>query len=296
MELRINELTKQYGEKTALDHFSVTLDEGVWGLLGPNGAGKTTLMNIVAGVLRQTSGSVYWDGKNIDELGAEYRDILGFLPQNPGLYKNFSARKFLEYMAALKGVYQGKGEKKALRARIDELLELVNLSADAHRKVGGFSGGMKRRLGIAQVLLNDPKLIILDEPTAGLDPQERIRFRNLISTVAFDRIVIWSTHIVSDIEYISKEVLLIKQGKFVAAAPSAKLLEEIDGMVWTVLVSQKETEQYLDKYKVGNIVKREEGIELRIVSREKPAEHAQPAKAGLEDLYLYHFNEGAEQE
>jgi len=291
VELTIHNLIKQYGAKTALDHFSITCGEGVWGLLGPNGAGKTTLMSIVADVLRQTEGTVSWCGEDIGTLGAKYRDILGFLPQNPGLYNGFSARMFLRYMAALKGVYQKAGEKKALNRKIDELLELVNLSADGNRKVGQFSGGMKRRLGIAQALLNDPKLIILDEPTAGLDPQERIRFRNLISTIAFNKIVLWSTHIVSDIEYISKEVILIKAGKHLASAPIDQLLADIEGCVWTLTVAPHEVDALMLAHRVGNVAKKDGMAELRIVSREKPSPAALPAKPGLEDLYLYHFEE-----
>jgi len=289
MELKLSGLTKQYGAKTALNDFNVVCDAGVWGLLGPNGAGKTTLMSIVAGVLRQTAGTVSWCGTDIDAMGAEYRDILGFLPQNPGLYKNFTARMFLRYMAALKGVLQQRHQKKELNHKINELLELVNLTNDADRKIGGFSGGMKRRLGIAQALLNDPQLIIVDEPTAGLDPQERIRFRNLIATIAFDKIVLWSTHIVSDVEYIAKEIILIKEGKFVASAPIPKLLEDIADAVWLLDVLPQEVDGYMLSHRVGNVAKKDGAAELRIVSREKPHENARPATPGLEDLYLYHF-------
>ena len=221
MKLEVRELTKQYPHKTALDHVSFTLEEGVYGLLGPNGAGKTTLVNMVAGILRPTGGSVLWDGQDTDALGPRYREVLGFQPQTPSLYASFRADEFLRYMAAVKGL---KLTRKELDRRVAELLEQVNLSQDARRRIGGFSGGMRQRLGIAQALLGDPKLLILDEPTAGLDPKERVRLRSLLAELARDRIILVATHVVSDVETVATEILLLKNGKLVDQAPVSELI------------------------------------------------------------------------
>ena len=290
MELSLERLTKHYGNKIAVDCVSAALKPGVYGLLGANGAGKTTLMRMICAILESTSGEVLLDGKEITLMGADYRNVLGYLPQDFGYYPNYTAMEFLMYVAALKGI-----PKKIAIKRSQELLEEVGLSHVANKKVSTFSGGMKQRVGIAQALLNNPDILILDEPTAGLDPKERVRFRNLISEYAGDKIVILSTHIVSDIEAIADEVLLMKKGKFVLQGTVPELTERANGKVWELTVPPKEARKWQAKVTVANL--RHEGKEviLRIVSDSKPSEQAVPCEATLEDLYLYYFptEEGA---
>ncbi|MDR2569069.1 MAG: ABC transporter ATP-binding protein [Oscillospiraceae bacterium] len=294
MELTICNLTKNYGKIRALDDFSFTASKGVYGLLGPNGAGKTTLINITALLLQQDSGNVYWDGNDISALGKKYREILGYLPQNPRLYSNFTAIMFLKYMAALKGIYDKRSDKKQLNNLIFELLEKVNLEKDAKRKVGGFSGGMKQRLGIAQALLNDPKLLILDEPTSGLDPRERVRLRSLIASLSLDRTVIWATHIVSDVESIANDVVIMKSGRILMKDSPALLCESMTGKVWSIDVPAADTDQYIENFSVCGMVRNGDTVSLRIVSIDKPHETAISVTPNLEDLYLFHFDEKSE--
>ena len=282
MELSVDRLTKHYGSKIAVDCVSVALKPGIYGLLGENGAGKTTLMRMLCAILESTSGEVFLDGREIVSMGAEYRDILGYLPQDFGYYPNYTAREFLLYMAALKGIPRDRAKKRA-----EELLEVAGLSEVAAKKIKTFSGGMKKRLGIAQAMLNHPKLLILDEPTAGLDPKERVRFRNLISDYAAGRIVILSTHIVSDIEAIADEVLLMKKGKLVSQGTVSELTKEAEGKVWELTVSPAEAKSWQERAAVANLRHEGEQVVLRILSDEKPAEGAVPCEAGLEDLYLY---------
>ena len=284
MELEFKNVCKSYKSKQALTDFSVTLQEGVHALLGPNGAGKSTLMNILAGLLKQTSGSVTLDGTDTDKMGAVFREILGFMPQELGFYKSFSAVETLEYYAALRDV---KDSKK----RIDELLSLVNLQEDKKRRVGGYSGGMKRRLGIALALLNDPKILILDEPTAGLDPKERMRFRNVISQVGFGKIVILATHIVSDVESISDDCLLLKDGRLIDKGSTDELCAKIEGKVWDIPMTEQQADEFLLTHSCANIIKREGGVFVHTVSNTKPDEKASPANAGLEDVYMNSFGE-----
>ena len=284
MELSIDRLTKHYGSKIAVDQVSATLKPGVYGLLGANGAGKTTLMRMMCAILESTSGEVFLDGKGIIEMGEDYRNLLGYLPQDFGYYPNYTAQEFLMYISALKGIPKNIAGKRA-----GELLEEVGLGDVAHKKVKTFSGGMKQRLGIAQALLNNPEILILDEPTSGLDPKERVRFRNLISDYAGDRIVILSTHIVSDIEAIADEVLLMKKGKFVLQGSVPELIKKADGKVWELTVPKEETRKWQAKTTVANL--RHEGklVVLRIISDHMPSEMAVPCEAALEDLYLYYF-------
>ncbi len=286
MELSVDRLTKQYGNKIAVDCVSTVLKPGVYGLLGENGAGKTTFMRMLCAILESTSGEVFLDGREIVSMGAEYRDILGYLPQEFGYYPNYTAREFLLYMAALKGIPRDTAKKRA-----GELLEIVGLNDVGTKKMKTFSGGMKQRVGIAQALLNYPKLLILDEPTAGLDPKERVRFRNLISDYAGDRIVLLSTHIVSDVEAIADEVLLMKKGKLVSQGTVSELTKEAEGKVWELMVSPAEAKIWQEKTAVANLRHEGEQVVLRILSDDKPTEGAAPCEAGLEDLYLYSMRE-----
>lgn len=284
--LTIENISKKFKEKEAVKNFSVELSEGVYALLGPNGAGKTTLMRMLADILKPTSGRILLNGKDISFLGDSYRDFLGYLPQDFGLYKNFTAVRFLLYFASLKGIH-----KKEAPQRVEDVLDLVNLKSERKRKIGTFSGGMKRRLGIAQALLNNPKILIVDEPTAGLDPQERVRFRNLLSEIAGERIVLFSTHIVSDVEYIAKEIFLMRQGELIQRSTLENLLYQAKGKVWKAVVTQTELSTVQSQFKVGNIQRTETGIELRIVSDKKPLQNAVDVPPSLEDVYLYFFDE-----
>lgn len=282
MELSIDRLTKQYGRKIAVDCVSAVLKPGVYGLLGENGAGKTTLMRMLCAILEPNSGEVFLDGREITAMGADYRDLLGYLPQDFGYYPNYTAREFLLYMAALKGIPRDTAVN-----RTKELLEVVGLSGTASKKIKTFSGGMKQRVGIAQALLNRPGILILDEPTAGLDPKERVRFRNLISDYAEERIVILSTHIVSDIEAIADEVLLMKKGKLISQGTVPALTKSAEGKVWELTVSPGEAKIWQEKAAVANLRHEGEQVVLRILSEERPAKGAVSCEAGLEDLYLY---------
>ena len=284
MELSLDRLTKHYGNKIAVDCVSATLKPGVYGLLGANGAGKTTLMRMLCAILESTSGEVLLNGKEVTAMGADYRNVLGYLPQDFGYYPNYTAMEFLMYISALKGI-----PKKIAMKRSKELLEEVGLSHVANKKVKTFSGGMKQRVGIAQALLNNPDILIFDEPTAGLDPKERVRFRNLLSEYAGDKIVILSTHIVSDIEAIADEVLLMKKGKFVLQGTVQELTEKANGKVWELTVPAKEARKWQAKTTVANLRHEGKEVVLRIISDKKPSGEAVSCEATLEDLYLYYF-------
>lgn len=284
MELRIDRVTKNYGSKIACDRLSMTLDRGVYGLLGANGAGKTTLMRMMCGILEPTSGTISYDG--IDVSREEYRDILGYLPQDFGYYPEFTARDFMMYIAALKGIPKGRA-----KIRTDELLETVSLTNEAKKKIKTFSGGMKQRLGIAQALLNDPKILVLDEPTAGLDPKERVRFRNIISRMGADRIILLSTHIVSDIEHIANTVMVMKNGQLIHEGSPEEIISVIRGKVWECTVSREAADGLTEKYPIINTRNEGDRVFLRLVCDEKPCDNAENAEAALEDLYLYYFCE-----
>lgn len=288
MELTLERLSKRYQEKWAVRDFSLRVEPGVYGLLGPNGSGKSTLMRMLVDVLRPTGGRVLLDGRDISLMGNDYRDKLGYLPQNFGVYKNFTAHRFLLYLAALKGI-----ERKKAESKIDELLEFVNLADMKNKKIKTFSGGMKQRLGIAQALLNDPHILVLDEPTAGLDPNERIRFRNLIAEISSDRIILLSTHIVSDIEFVAKEIVVMKKGALLQAASYNTLAREMAGKVWRAHIQEADLAAMKRRYSIGNIFRLSDGLDVRLVSDEQPLPGAVSVKPGLEDYYLYHFGEEA---
>ena len=290
MELRLDRLTKQFGSAIAVDRLSATLTPGVYGLLGANGAGKTTLMRMICDVLKPTSGSVVWNGTPIERLGERYRSVLGYLPQDFGYYPDFSALDFMLYLSALKGL-----DSKAAKRRSMELLDLVGLKNVAKRKVKTFSGGMKQRLGIAQAVINDPQVLVLDEPTAGLDPKERVRFRNLISALAQDKVVILSTHIVSDVEYIADEILIMRAGQIVASGTVEEILAQVTGVVWECAVTPREADVMSARMAVGNVRYDHAGMAIvRIVSDTAPHSSARLVEPTLEDVYLYIFQEGSE--
>lgn len=286
MVLEISKLTKNYGEKQALKEFSCTLTEGIYGLLGPNGAGKSTLMNILVDSIERTSGEILYEGADIVKLGKDYRNLIGYMPQQQGVYDNFSATDFLGYMASLKGIKKADAKK-----RIEEVLKFVNLYEVRHKKLKSFSGGMKQRALIAQAILNNPKILILDEPTAGLDPKERIRIRNLISRISFDKIVIIATHVVSDIEFIAKEVLILDGGVLKKKDTPENLLKEIDGIVYEAKVSMEQVENIMNKYVVTTLSKETDYVKIRFLCEGNPNIDAEIVSPTLEDLYLYMFGE-----
>ena len=286
-KLEIRNLTKTYGHKNANNNITLTLENGVYGLLGPNGSGKTTFMKQVVTLINPTEGEIIYNGKDIYSMEDEYRDILGYLPQEFGVYKNFSAKKFLQYLAALKGLEKNKAGQK-----IDELLNLVGLYDVRNKTVGKFSGGMKRRVGIAGALLNNPKIIILDEPTAGLDPQERARFRNLLSDISRDKIIILSTHIISDIESIAKETIMIKNGEIIMQGSHREILSDMAGKVYIIKTNdENQLEEIRRKYRVVNLQRGMDFSELRVVS-DKPIDYknAEPVEPRFEDVYMFYFD------
>lgn len=286
MHLQINNLTKIYGKKTALDNFSYDFTDGIYGLLGPNGAGKSTLMKMITHNLKPTSGEIIADGKNAAQLGGEYRKLLGFMPQQQSVYPDFTLTRFLYYMAGLKGL-----SKKEAEPQINSLIERVNLTGYAKAKLGGFSGGMRQRALLAQALLGDHKIVILDEPTAGLDPKERISLRNLIAETAFDKIVIIATHVVPDIEFIAKEVLLLSGGKITDSGTASELCSEIDGKVFEILTEQSSLAEIQRRMLVANITHENDKLCVRVISNDLPEFENRPVPPTLEDLYLYKFGE-----
>ena len=288
MELTICDLTKEFGSFRAVDRVSFTMTNGVYGLLGVNGAGKTTLMRMLTTLIKPTDGEILWDGQDVFKMDGQYRKLLGYLPQDFGYYPDFSIYDYLMYIASIKGI-----RPAAAKERVKELLKQVGLFRARHKKMKNLSGGMKRRAGIAQAMLNDPKILILDEPTAGLDPSERIRFRNLISELSGDRIVLLSTHIVSDIEYIANEILLMKDGCITMSGTASEVVHSMPERVWTFSVPKAQIDAYLRAYKVSNIKTVPGGAELRVLSITCPHSAAMEVETTLEDVFLYYFGESA---
>lgn len=282
--LEVTGLEKAYKDKKAVQNLTAGFDNGVYGLLGENGAGKTTLIRMLVGILKPTQGQITCDGIPIRQLGSAYRDLLGYLPQDFGYYKDFTTVRFLNYIAALKAVAPDTAGE-----RIENILETVGLTEDRNKKLKTFSGGMLRRVGIAQALLNEPEILILDEPTAGLDPKERVRFRNIISALGKNRIVILSTHIVSDVEYIADRIMIMKHGQFVKTGTQAEILTPVAGCVWKCTVTEKTAEELNEAYAVSNLKSCGEQVELRIVANEKPYTDAAAVEPVLEDAYLYYY-------
>src|SRR5512139_2627970 len=275
MKLTITDLGKQYrSDLWGLRNFSMEIKPGILGLLGPNGAGKSTFMRMLATITKPTDGKILWDDVDIVKSPDTLRAILGYLPQDFGVYPNLNAVEFLEYMAAIKGL-----DAASTRKRIDELLQVVNLKDAAKRPLGGYSGGMKQRVGIAQALLNDPQLLIVDEPTVGLDPEERVRFRNLLSDLAGERIIILSTHIVSDVEATATEIAIINKGQRITHAAPEKILQAAEGKVWTWVVSSEEFTKLKQGHLISNTARRSDGVHVRVVSEQKPNANAEFAPA-----------------
>ena len=282
MEINILEITKEYKGKKAVDSLSLTLTNGVYGLLGANGAGKTTLMNLICMLVKPESGEIQLNGADIADMGEEYRRHLGFLPQNFEGYPDFTAQEFLEYIAALKGV--------SIDDRLDYLLESVGMSDEIHRKIRTFSGGMRRRIGIAQAMINDPDILILDEPTAGLDPKERARFRNIISSLSREKIIILSTHIVSDIEHIADNIIIMKDGRLLDTGAPESITGRLAGAVWELEAGEDEIQNYEKSCTICSVRRMDSGrVRIRLVSGAKPAIAAVSVQPELEDVYLYYF-------
>ena len=282
MELKIENVSKSYKQNKALSDFSITLTPGIYALLGPNGSGKSTLMNILTENLSADSGVITYNGEKIGKMGTDYLKLLGYMPQYPGIYPQFTAEEYLFYIAALKGV-------KEPEEQIDGILREVELDDVRRKRTSTFSGGMKQRLALAQAVLGDPKILILDEPTAGLDPKQRISVRNYISKISLDKIVLIATHVVSDIEYIAKTAIFLKKGVIADIGSPSELAKKATGKVWSVKCSSAEVGEYQQKYKVTNIFGEEGDVTLRILSDEKPCDGAQPVAPVLEDEYINVF-------
>lgn len=287
MKLELISISKKYGKAEVLHNLNLTFENGIYGLLGPNGAGKSTLMNIITGLLKPNGGEVLLNGENTDKMGRAYRKILGYLPQNPALYPFYTGIELLTYFARLKAVDDSK-------EKLYELLDMVHLSHAATKKVGSYSEGMRKRMGIAIALLNNPLLLVMDEPTAGLDPKERIRFRNIISKIKYESIIIISTHIVSDIEHIADNIVLMKSGSILAHDRCNNIIDNMKNNVWCIDAVNEKVLEYSEKYKIVNIVNIDkEHSRLRIIGESKPFEAAQSVYPTLEDIYMYYFGSDA---
>ena len=304
MKLSINNVSKAYGSNKALQHFTADLEPGIYALLGPNGSGKSTLMNIITDNLKSDEGEILFsDGgepENILKMGVRFREKLGFMPQYPGMYPNFSIERFMWYMATLKDIgshLKGKAKREYIKNEIQTILKAVELDDIPRRKIGALSGGMKQRLALAQAVLGNTSVLILDEPTAGLDPKQRIAIRNFISRIAFDKIVIIATHVVSDVEFVARDVIMLKKGVIVDNAPPAELVRKIEGKVWNLPAPESEVVELQQKYRVTNITRDDKTGDaiLRVLSDKEPispgGKSATTVAPTLEDYYLYVFGE-----
>lgn len=286
MTIQFENISKKYKNKLALNQFSTTLTPGIYGLLGANGAGKTTLINILVGVLPRSNGRISVDGTDVEKLGKDFLKKVGYLPQYPQFYRDFTVNEFLMYMCALKGI-----PHMTAKQRIQDLLSGVNLYDAMNCKIGALSGGMRQRVGIVQAMLGNPGLLILDEPTAGLDPQERIRFRNLITRFAENRIVLLATHIVSDVDAIANEVLILKEGKLIKQGAPEQLCEELKHKTWEITLSEDQSLSTFDQYAISKLQRNGTKLHIRILSDTKPAWNAVQVQASLEDVFLYYFGD-----
>ena len=284
MKLSFENISKLYGDTVALQQIDLTLGSGVYGLLGPNGAGKTTLMRIMTDLLAPSTGRVLLDGQDIAVMGAAFRKKLGYLPQDFGVYPNFTAEQFLLYIARLKGLSKFEAKRQT-----DELLRMVGLEDKKQKKLKGFSGGQRQRVGIAQALLGDPEILVLDEPTAGLDPEERIRFRGIISDLSQQKLVLLSTHIVSDLEAVANEIILLRKGVVLEMQKPASLLEQLNGQVWLVTVPAADEAALTKQYTCSNVMHTDGKSVIRLLSESAPRPDAVPTAPNMEDLYLYYF-------
>ncbi|HSL44072.1 MAG TPA: ABC transporter ATP-binding protein [Anaerolineales bacterium] len=283
MQLIVNSLGKQYkSDFWGLKDFSLDIRPGILGLLGPNGAGKSTFMRMLATITKPTTGTICWNDTDVVKSPDVLREVLGYLPQDFGVYPNLNAVEFLEYMAAIKGLNAVSSKR-----RIDELLQVTNLVEAAKRPLGGYSGGMKQRVGIAQALLNDPQLLIVDEPTVGLDPEERVRFRNLLSDLSRERIVILSTHIVSDVESTATQIALVNKGQLLRTAAPEDLLKELENKVWEWIVRSEDLPTLKQKHIISGTIRRSDGVQVRVVSADKPDSDSHNISPNLEDAYLF---------
>lgn len=293
MQLELKSLKKTYGTVQALKGVNYTFESGIYGILGANGAGKSTMINLITDNVdrdKENGGQILYDGKEILDMGKHFRKLIGYMPQQQGFYEDFSARAFLKYMAQIKGVHKENDKGQTVKQQIDELLEIVNLTTMANRKIGQFSGGMKQRVLLAQALLGNPQILILDEPTAGLDPKERIGIRNYIAKLSKDKIILFATHVVSDIECIADRVLLLKKGEIIAEGTPIHLIESMTGKVGEITCTLDDISKLQKKYKIGNIRQRKEGLALRVVGDQLPDNAVKVSdNIDLEDVYLYYF-------
>lgn len=293
MQLELKSLKKTYGTVQALKGVNYKFESGIYGILGANGAGKSTMINLITDNVdrdKENGGQILYDGKEILDMGKHFRKLVGYMPQQQGFYEDFSPRAFLKYMAQIKGIHKENEKGQTVRQQIDELLEIVNLTTVANRKIGEFSGGMKQRVLLAQALLGNPQILILDEPTAGLDPKERIGIRNYIAKLSKDKIILFATHVVSDIECIADRVLLLKKGEIIAEGTPIDLIESMTGKVGEITCTLDDISKLQKKYKIGNIRQRKEGLALRIVGDQLPDYAIKVSdNIDLEDVYLYYF-------